>query len=278
MKNASLSDRMKRYEDVSRIYLTRRSPLIIRIDGKAFHTFTKGLKKPFDDILMYVMQETAKYLCKNISGVKVAYVQSDEISLLVTDYDTLETQAWFDNNLQKIVSVSASIATLAFNKLWKDVVDGEINAAGADFSPLTLAESNYLETIAEKNFKAMFDSRAFILPKEEVCNYFIWRQQDAIRNSINSLAQTVFTYKQLEGLNTEEMQIKLALEKNIKWNALPTDCRNGACVYYQRKPISIDNKEIKVEEFGWVVDKNIPLFTKDRDYIERFVFCSGRVT
>ena len=112
----NLGNRMKNYEHTSRTYLTRRLPVIIRLDGKAFHTFTKGLKKPFDEILIDAMWETAKYLCKSIQGCKIAYVQSDEISLLLTDYDTIESCAWFDNNIQKMVSISASMATLAFNR------------------------------------------------------------------------------------------------------------------------------------------------------------------
>ena len=111
MKYNSLGDRMKGYENISRIYLTKRSPVIIRIDGKAFHSFTKGFLRPFDNILMETMAETAKFLAQNISGCKLAYTQSDEISLLLTDYETNETQPWFENNLQKLVSVSASMAT-----------------------------------------------------------------------------------------------------------------------------------------------------------------------
>ena len=118
MKYNSLGDRMKGYENISRIYLTKRSPVIIRIDGKAFHSFTKGFLRPFDNILMETMAETAKFLAQNISGCKLAYTQSDEISLLLTDYETNETQPWFENNLQKLVSVSASMATLHFNRIF----------------------------------------------------------------------------------------------------------------------------------------------------------------
>lgn len=269
MKYDSLGDRMKGYENISRFYLTRRSPVIIRVDGKAFHTFTRGLKRPFDDILMSVMQETAKYLCKNISGCKLAYVQSDEISLLITDYDTIDTQAWFDNNLQKIVSVSASLATLAFNDFWSAAVDCEIEAANT--APFTSDENNYIMTISDKRFKATFDSRAFIIPKDEVCNYFIWRQQDATRNSIQSLAQANFPHKELIGLNSSKLQDKLILEKSINWNDLPVPCKRGVCVYYERKSFPTDNVGIKMEQSGWMIDENIPIFTQNREYIERFV-------
>ena len=115
-KKDILSDRMKTYENVNRTYLTRRTPVIIRLDMRAGHTFTKGFQKPFDEIFMKSMRETMKYLCENIQGCKLGYTQSDEISLLLVDYDDINTAAWFDYNILKIVSVSASMATLAFNK------------------------------------------------------------------------------------------------------------------------------------------------------------------
>ena len=122
----NLGDRMKCYENVSRVYLTKRIPVIIRLDGKAFHTFTKSFRKPFDKILMETMWETSKYLCANIQGCKIAYTQSDEISLLLTDYEKITTCSWFDSNIQKMVSVSASMATLAFNKYFKEIYERHV--------------------------------------------------------------------------------------------------------------------------------------------------------
>ena len=115
-KNDSLGNRMKGYEGVSRNFLTRRVPAIIRLDGKAFHTFTKGMEKPFDLVLTQAMQETMKYLCENIQGCVLGYTQSDEITLVLTDYATIQTDAWFGYNIQKMCSVSASMATMAFNR------------------------------------------------------------------------------------------------------------------------------------------------------------------
>ena len=117
-KKDSLGNRMKRYENVSRLYLTRRVPVIIRVDGKAFHTYTKGMKKPFDRILMTVMQQTMQYLCENIQGCVFGYTQSDEITLVLTDYKTASTDAWFGNGVQKMCSVAASMATMAFNRFF----------------------------------------------------------------------------------------------------------------------------------------------------------------
>ena len=173
MKKQSLGDRMKGYEDVSRIYLTRRMPLILRIDGKAFHSFTKRFYKPFDAVLMHTMQRTMVKLCEAIQGCKLGYTQSDEISLLLVDYDKLDTTAWFDKNLQKVVSLSASIATMEFNREFVNTLTNN------DF--IDKADIDVYNRVAGT---AMFDSRAFVLPESEVCNYFLWRQQDATRNAI----------------------------------------------------------------------------------------------
>jgi len=231
----SLGNRMKGYEDAFRFYLPKRMPLIIRVDGKAFHTLTRGLNKPFDERFMNTMLGTAVGLCNEIQGVKLAYWQSDEISLLVTDYDTLTTQAPFDKNLQKLVSISAGIATERFNYFLDINFD-----------------------VDDRIKYGVFDSRAFILPKEEVCNYFLWRMQDAVRNSINSVGQSQFSPKQLHCKNTDQVQDMLFKEKGINWNDIPTLQKRGACV------VKIDNV--------WTVDREIPIFSQNRNYINRFVY------
>lgn len=225
----SLGDRMKNYEDCVRFYLPGRMPMIIRIDGRAFHTLTRGLEKPFDQGFTNQMLDVALRLCDEIQGAKMAYWQSDEISILATDYDTLTTQAWFDKNVQKMVSVSASIATATFNPF------GKMGAPDGTF-----------------------DSRVFVLPKEEVCNYFLWRQQDATRNSINSVGQANFSHKQLHQKNTDMVQDMLFKEKGINWNDLPTWKKRGACA-------------IRNADGFWSIDYEIPLFSKDRDYVNKFV-------
>ncbi|MEN7388381.1 tRNA(His) guanylyltransferase Thg1 family protein [Bacillus licheniformis] len=233
-------DRMKGYENTYRMKLPKRMPIIIKIDGKSFHTYTRGLEKPFDRYLTYAMWETCKYLAQNIMGCKLAYTQSDEISLLLTNYDKLTTESWFDNNLQKIVSVSASLATAKFNEIMR-------------------------EEYPEKQF-ALFDARAWVLPKDEVCNYFLWRQQDATKNSISMVAQANFPHNQLQGLNGDQMQDKLFLEKGINWNDIPTWQKRGACI-----------KKIYFEKNGairnvWDVDLETPIFSQDREYVEQYVY------
>ena len=189
----NLGLRMKTfYEEIPKTKLMRRCPVAIRIDGKAFHTFTRKFQKPFDEILIESMQETMKYLCENIQGCVFGYTQSDEISLVLTDYENIRTDAWFGYNIQKMASVSASIATLAFNKRFKELVENAYHN-----NTFFEGEEEY-KKYKQKFFTAMFDSRAFTIPAEEVCNCMIWRQQDAVRNSIESVGHTNFSNKQLQ--------------------------------------------------------------------------------
>lgn len=255
-KKDSLGDRMKEnYENRAKTYLVRRTPVIIRIDGKAFHTFTRGFKKPYDDIFHNAMNATMKYLCENIQGCKLGYTQSDEITLLLTDYDTLTTDAWFDNNVQKICSVSASMATMAFNKYLREFSRDTLRRINNAFT-CTSEEDNYataLEKAIDKG--AMFDSRCFNIPKEEVTNCFVWRQQDATRNAIQMLGQCNFTHKELQGKSCNDIQDMLMLQKGINFNDMPAKFKRGVCCR-------------KGDDGKWIVDEEIPVFTQDRDYVE----------
>ena len=260
-KKDSLGDRMKTYEAASKTYLTCRTPVIIRIDGKAFHTFTKGFKKPFDHIFVKSMQETMRYLCQNIQGCVFGYTQSDEISLVLVDYTNLESCAWFDNQVQKIVSVAASMATMAFSKAFdkyrNEYIEAVMELQDGDI------ESDYLEALWRAEERgAMFDARAFNLPKEEVANYILWRQQDASRNSVNSVAQAHFSHKELQGKSNSQMQDMLFIAKGINWNDFPTYLKRGtAC---RRETFNINNGVIKM----WMLDYNMPVITQDRNYVE----------
>lgn len=243
MKKDGLGDRMKsNYENRSKTSLLRRTPVIIRLDGKAFHTFTRGLQKPYDIILMKTMQETMLYLCENIQGCKIGYTQSDEITLLITDYDTLSTDAWYDYEVQKLCSVSASMATLIFNKRFEENV-------------LLIEDSIKYK---DKFNKAMFDARCFNIPKEEVCNCFIWRQQDATRNAIQLLGQNFFSSRELHKKSCNDIQDMLVTQKGMNFNDERTDFKRGSCSYKDAS--------------AWIIDKEIPIFTQDRNFIERFVY------
>lgn len=234
----SLGDRMKaNYENRTRIQLTRRGYTIIRIDGKAFHSYTKGLARPFDQKLIADMDATAAFLCKNIQGAKFAFVQSDEISILITDFDELSTDAWFDNNIQKMTSVSASIATAKFNEL----------------RPGKLA---------------FFDSRVFQLPsKSEVENYFIWRQQDTVRNSISSVAQSLYSAKQLHGIPTNQLQ-EMIFQKGINWNDYDSDLKRGRLI--KRVTRELPDREPVVIRSYWENVK-VPIFTQEREFLASLI-------
>lgn len=276
VKKDSLGDRMKRYESVSKNFLPRRVPAVIRIDGKAFHTFTKGMKKPFDRILMGAMQQTMKYLCENIQGCVFGYTQSDEITLILTDYATIQTDAWFGYNVQKMTSIAASMATLAFNRFFIDEVQGRIKEFSCDTNPPG-SDWDYLMMLADRKFfKAQFDARAFTIPIDEVCNCLIWRQQDATRNSIESVGQANFSHKELHRKTCNDIQEMLWSQRNINWNDFPADCKRGSCCYRQVRNVSMQDPRnpeevIAVTRREWVIDREPPIFTQEREYIERFL-------
>lgn len=222
----SLDSRMKTsYEFRYRYYLPRRSYVIIRIDQKAGHTYTRGLKKPFDEGYIKSFDAAAQALVKEVQGARFAYVQSDECSVLLTDFDTVDTEAWFDNNIQKIVSVSASIFTAEFNKaeflnnLGRPDYFQDRNYDGRDpedDGSMYYYDPGHLQSITSFKKAAYFDSRVFQIPdREEVANYFWWRCQDCFKNCISSYAQSVFSHKELHSKTTEE-RIQMLHEKGIK--------------------------------------------------------------
>ena len=223
MYKMSLGDRIKGYyESPFKIKLPMRMPVIIRLDGKAFHTYTKKYEKPFDSVLVARMVDTAKYLCENIQGAELAYTQSDEISILLHNYKRLNSGSWFDNEIQKIVSISAGMASSYFS-----MDSGEL---------------------------VQFDSRVFVLPEQEVCNYFIWRQQDWERNSIQMLSQSLYSHKQLQKKNQSQLQ-ELCFKKGKNWNDLSIQLKRGTCIVKNERE--------------WGIDYNIPIFTRNRNYIEK---------
>ena len=266
-KKDSLGDRMKEnYENRSKTYLVRRTPVIVRLDGKSFHTFTKGFKKPYDEIFHNAMNNTLKYLCENIQGCKFGYTQSDEITLLLMDDDTLTTDAFFDYNVQKVCSITASMATMAFNKFFNKFFN-EIFIYSIDES------KTYVDALSNKIGIAMFDSRCFNIPREEIENCFIWRQQDCTRNAIQMLGQTNFSHKELQGKSCNDIQDMLMLQKGINFNDMPTEFKRGVCcvkeIYYPASAPRYEDCDIDASTVRtrWIIDKNIPIFTQDRLYI-----------
>jgi tRNA(His) 5'-end guanylyltransferase len=196
-----LGNRMKGYEQVTRQVLPPRTYTLIRVDIRAAHTLLKGAARPFDYTFMADMDIVAETLCKEISGAVLAFTQSDEISILLTDFRSSFTMPWFDGVTAKMISISAALATATLNRRRPDQL-------------------------------ALFDSRVWTIPDPvEVANYFIWRQRDAVRNSISMAAQAQFPHQRLMGLNGNQMQELLFTVHGINWSNYPVGAKRGrVCV------------------------------------------------
>ena len=229
MANDALGNRMKeQYEDRFRLFLPRRSYTIIRLDGKGFHQFTRKLQKPFCQELIDSLLLSAFYTC-NYLNAEFAYCQSDEISILLTDFAKPETQAYFNGNLQKIVSVTSSIFTAHFNHFWN--------------------WQNRQKLIDHIDDLAFFDARAFSIADEvEVENYFLWRQKDWNRNSLQMLARAHYSQAKLHGKKAAEIH-ELLYKVGVNWAELPIQLKNGLMV-------------VKMPEGGYVIK---PAFTFSGD-------------
>lgn len=269
-----LGTRMKTfYEAVPDTKLVKRMPVAIRIDGKAFHTFTQGFKRPFDDVLIKTMQETTKYLCQNIQGCVLGYTQSDEITLILVDYQTLTTDAWFDYRVEKLCSIAASMATMVFNKFFETYVGEYCFDKWDGISKYEDGEKEYIRALQNAIQKgAMFDARCFNIPKEEVTNLIYWRQLDASRNSVQMVGQAYFSQKELQDKKCSDIQDMLMTQKGVNWNDFPVYQKRGSCCIRvdMQNPKSIsDGDRIK----GWTIDTEIPMFRGEgREYIDKLIY------
>ena len=282
MDRSDLAERMKGYEKRNRYYLQRRMPVILRLDMRAGHSFTKGFERPFDEVFIKSMQETAQYLCENIQNCKLSYQQRDEITLLLVDYDKLNTDCFFDYRVDKLCSIAASMATMAFNNIFsKYVKEFDLELAYND-NGIDTEENRKLWEIYKKalNKGAMFDARCFNIPKEEVTNLIYWRQLDASRNSIQMVGQANFSHKELQNKSCNDIQDMLMTQKDINWNDLPTYQKRGSCCVRNKIVIESDGvvaiiqlRDTSKSENEWIIDTDIPIFKgKGREYIDRLVF------
>ena len=292
-----LGTRMKTfYENIPKTRLMRRVPVAIRLDGKAFHTFTRGFQKPFDFVLMDTMQRTMKYLCENIQGCVFGYTQSDEITLILVDYQKFTSSAWFYYEVQKICSISASMATMAFNRFFAQEVDkwgvetfglewyeGGTNDPEVANSPEWKLVEIYSKAIDKG---AMFDARCFNIPKEEVTNLIYWRQLDATRNSIQMVGQAHFSHNELQDKTCNMIQDMLMTKYGINWNDFTTPCKRGTACIRAGKKVT-ENIKREPQPFGedrvtttiieerpiWVIDKNMPILKgEDRKYVDDLIY------
>lgn len=276
-----LGVRMKTfYEQIPKTKLMRRCPVAIRIDGKAFHTFTRGFQKPFDDVLIESMQETMKYLCENIQGCVLGYTQSDEITLVLIDYKRLNSSAWFDYEIQKLCSIAASMTTMAFNKFFFENSKRYMDKYGYPKETMIKYGDQILAYVKAVNKGAVFDARCFNIPKEEVTNLIYWRQLDASRNSIQMVGQANFSHKELQNKSCNDIQDMLMTQKSINWNYLPTYQKRGSCCVRNKIVIESDGvmataqlRDTSKSENEWIIDTDIPIFKGEgRAYIDNLVF------
>ena len=277
-KKDSLGDRMKEnYENRNKYRLIRRVPVIIRVDGKAFHTYTRGFNRPFDRVLSNAMDRTMKSLCSSIQGCVFGYTQSDEITIVMHDYESLNSCAWFDNEVQKICSISASMATAFFNQAFKDEAEKfhqKVHFAAIeetslkdeyfidDIETAKKLDEKYLSRIS---VPAMFDARCFNIPIAEVTNCVLWRQQDATRNSIEMAGRYYFSHSELHKKNSSNIQDMLMEKFGVNWNDYPVRYKRG-CACYKRW---VGEKPLGKSE--WYVDYDMPIISKNRDYIEQYI-------
>lgn len=264
-------ERMKGYEKSSSNYLVKKVPVIIRLDGRAFKTLTKDLHKPYDEVILSCMQDTMKYLCENIQGCVFGYTQSDEITLVLTDYENLDSCAWFDYNAQKLASVSASMATYTFIMAFIKSI--------CYFNDKDTSYAEILSSTIRKNIS--FDARAFNVPKEDVINSIIWRQQDCINNSIISIGRTHYSHDELVGKSQKNI-LHMLEDKYVYWEDYSNAIKYGVCCYKNGKKTE-DGYLRRVFEDGsfvykdnwvgkekpkWVVDFiNVPDFSENKGYL-----------
>ena len=228
------------------------------------------------------MRETMKYLCENIQGCVFGFQQSDEITLILVDYKKLTSSAWFDYEVQKMCSIAASMATMAFNKYFVENYLNYIAKTEWDFST-DKGKDNYrkifnaYETAAKKG--AMFDARCFNIPKEEVANLIYWRQLDAARNSIQMVGQAYFSHSELHGKNQNDIQEMLWATHGINWNDYPTHLKRGSCCIKVGQKTTCAEEHLDgtvntwtIERPHWKIDLDIPMFKGiNRKYINDLI-------
>lgn len=294
MDTSDLEKRMKEYEQRNRYYLQRRMPVILRLNMRAGHSFTKGFKRPFDEVFIKSMQETAKYLCENTQGCKLSYQQSDEITLVLVDYDKFNTDCFFGYRVDKLCSIAASMATMAFNRFFTDIFLDYTSREKINWENKKDVEehSKTVKIYANASDKgAMFDCRCFNIPREEVTNLVYWRQLDASRNSIQMVGQANFSHKELQNKSCNEIQDMLMIQKCINWNDLPIYQKRGSCCVKENHfienekgtqicfsegcsdPFEDEETLTGVYRSGWVIDTSIPIFKGEgREYIDKLIY------
>ena len=279
MDNSSLGDRMKNYESRNQYFLKRRTPVCIRVDMRAGHTFTRGFVRPFDEVFGNTMVRTMEYCAKNIGNCVFSYCQSDEITFILVDYEKPETDAWFGYRTDKLCSIAASMATMAFNKYFADEVWNYIFSVEISGNEQIEKQIDIYKKAVDRG--AMFDARCFNIPKEEVTNLVYWRQLDATRNSIQMVGQANFSHSELQGKSCNMIQDMLHEQRGINWNDYPIRWKRGvACHKVIENFVEIEasngwapDKEIPKARSYWKIDYEMPILKgEDRKYVDQHIF------
>lgn len=264
----AFGDRMKRYESAGEQVLPSRIPVIIRLDGNSFSNLTnRNFEKPFDRRFEEAMNQAAISVMHYCSGSQIAYVQSDEITVLLRNDQTDHTDPFLANRTQKLSSLTAAKASVAFNKS------------------------------LENETEAVFDSRVFVVPKSDVINNFLWRQLDAFKNCVSSTAyyglKEKFGRKNaqrlLHGKSTDQRKEIIFKKLGVSVKDIPTHRKRGRCIFNETREVSlsesmdseklerliskghIDDPDKKVKRSFWKVDNEIPKFNEDRNYIGKYL-------
>lgn len=262
----SFGERIKAYENVNRTYLTDGVPKVMRLDGKAFHSFLKGAERPYDKNVMMSMAFAAAKVLKEIGGsARFAYIQSDEVSIGINDKMTIESSPWFGNNVQKMVSVSSSIMAVNFSyEYYTRMTNAAIEKATTEIDG-----KRYVQLMVGKpNFRpAYFDARIFQVPNVvELHNAVLWRQQDAAKNSISQYARSFFSHKEVDGKNGSEMQEMMHSVHGFNWNDAPTWTKRGILLYrLDREQMDCtisERKSLEKLDGNIVLDWEIPKFSE----------------
>lgn len=257
IKKDSLGDRQKQYEAVYEHYLIPKLPFIIRVDGKAFHTYTRGFKKPFDDIMGKTMLEVTKKLCEDIPGAIFGFTQSDEITIVCRYTDRIKSQAWFGGRVEKIVAITASKATKYFNKYFREEVENEL---------MKISNTKQIAIYKNKTGDAEFDSRVFNIPEWDCINNVIWRQQDTIRNSVEMVGHANFSAKELNKVNCDKIKEKLLNKKGINWeNDFTPYQKYGACCYKKETTTNIKGNTV-TRNTWFIADNDQHIIQNERDW------------
>lgn len=279
MDTSDIAKRMKEYERRNQYFLQKRMPVIIRLDGRSFHTFTRGFQRPFDHVFMRTMQEVTKYLCENVQGCVLGYTQSDEITLVLVDYEKFNTNVFFGYRTDKLCSITASMATLEFNRAFERNVKEFVYNNGENY-PKESEEYRLCKVYRRAVSKGgIFDARCFNIPREEVTNNIYWRQLDASRNSVLSVGQANFSHKELQNKSCIDIQDMLMRQKGINWNNLAVPEKRGTCCVKNKVVVSrcgeIETAYLRdpsKSEREWIIDENIPIFKGEgREYADMLI-------